>query len=88
MPDMRTVRYWLDGNSDQAYPQSKWNCQHNKADGFERRLALYLVENFKFTSLTLEDYVYLTQVLQADTIAAAYRLWRREWRGACSLSAF
>lgn len=23
------------------------NCNHNKADGFERRLELYLMENFK-----------------------------------------
>lgn len=46
-PNIRTVDYWLDGNKSQRYPQSKWVCAHNKADGFERRLALYLVENFK-----------------------------------------
>lgn len=79
---MRTVDYWLDGDATQRYPQSRVMCQHNKADGFERRLALYLVENFKATALTLEDYVFLTQAVQADCLAAAYRLWRREWRGA------
>lgn len=29
----------------------------------------------------MESYVYYTQVMQAETLAAAYRLWRRNWRG-------
>jgi beta-mannosidase len=33
------------------------------------------------TSFKLEDYVYISQIMQAECIAAAYRLWRREWRG-------
>jgi hypothetical protein len=37
-PDIRTVNYWLDGNKKEAYPQSRTMSQHNKADGFERRL--------------------------------------------------
>lgn len=79
-PSIRTVDYWLDGNTSQRYPQSKWVCQHNKADGFERRLALYLVENYRFSN-DLEGYAYATQAMQAETLASAYRLWRREWRG-------
>ena len=70
---------------------------HNKADGYERRLALYLTENFKYsfdmegcvTPIFLPDgicnnafsYVYATQVMQAETLASAYRLWRRNWKG-------
>lgn len=27
------------------------------------------------------SYVYYTQVMQAETLASAYRLWRRNWRG-------
>jgi beta-mannosidase len=54
---------------------------HNKADGHERRLALYLTENFKYAFSPLEAYLYATQVMQAETLASAYRLWRREWRG-------
>jgi hypothetical protein len=27
------------------------------------------------------SYVYFTQVMQAETLASAYRLWRRNWRG-------
>ncbi|KAF7355273.1 Beta-mannosidase B [Mycena sanguinolenta] len=51
-----------------------------KADGFERRLELYLVENFKH-SFEMESYVYYTQIMQAETLASAYRLWRRNWAG-------
>ena len=29
----------------------------------------------------LRSYVYYTQVMQAETLASAYRLWRRNWRG-------
>jgi beta-mannosidase len=79
-PDIRTVDHWLDGNKAERYPQSRTMNQHNKADGFERRLELYLVENFKH-SFDLESYVYYTQVMQAETLASAYRLWRRNWQG-------
>jgi beta-mannosidase len=27
------------------------------------------------------SYTYYTQVMQAETLAAAYRLWRRNWKG-------
>jgi beta-mannosidase len=70
---------------------------HNKAAGFERRLELYLMENFKhafdmerygiqFCSTkcvfsSTYSYVYYTQIMQAETLAAAYRTWRRNWAG-------
>lgn len=79
-PDIRTVDYWLDGNVAERFPQSRTVCSHNKADGFERRLELYLMENFRH-AFDMESYVYYTQVMQAEVLAAAYRLWRREWRG-------
>ncbi|KAJ1311549.1 hypothetical protein OPQ81_010033 [Rhizoctonia solani] len=79
-PNIRTVDYWLGGNKDERYPQSRIMNNHNKADGFERRLELYLVENFKH-AFDIESYVYYTQIMQAETLASAYRLWRREWRG-------
>jgi beta-mannosidase len=28
-----------------------------------------------------DSYVYYTQAMQAETLAAAYRLWRRNWKG-------
>ncbi|CUA77413.1 beta-mannosidase [Rhizoctonia solani] len=79
-PNIRTVDYWLGGNKDERHPQSRTMNNHNKADGFERRLELYLVENFKH-AFDIESYVYYTQIMQAETLASAYRLWRREWRG-------
>ncbi|KAF9247262.1 glycoside hydrolase family 2 protein [Melanogaster broomeanus] len=79
-PNIRTVDHWLGGDQSERYPQSRLNNNHNKADGFERRLELYLVENFKH-SFDMESYVYYTQVMQAETLASAYRLWRRNWRG-------
>lgn len=78
--DIRTVDYWLDGNTSERFPQSRTICAHNKADGFERRLELYLMENFRH-AFDMESYVYYTQVMQAEVLSAAYRLWRREWRG-------
>jgi len=79
-PNIRTVDYWLGGDKSQRFPQSRVSTNHNKADGFERRIELYLVENFKH-SFEMESYVYFTQVMQAETLASAYRLWRRNWRG-------
>ncbi|OBZ77132.1 Beta-mannosidase B [Grifola frondosa] len=79
-PDIRTVDYWLGGNTAERYPQSRTMNNHNKADGFERRLELYLVENFKH-AFDIESYVYYTQIMQAETLASAYRLWRRNWQG-------
>ncbi|KAL1937730.1 hypothetical protein VTO73DRAFT_12883 [Trametes versicolor] len=79
-PNIRTVDYWLGGDESERYPQSRTMCNHNKADGFERRLELYLMENFKH-AFDIESYVYYTQLMQAETLAAAYRLWRRNWKG-------
>lgn len=78
-PDMRTVETW-DDDKAQLFPQSRVSVNHNKADGFERRLELYLMENFRH-AFDMESYVYYTQIMQAECLAAAYRLWRREWRG-------
>lgn len=48
MPDIRTIDYWLDGDTTQRYPQSRLMQQHNKAGSHERRLAIYMNENFRF----------------------------------------
>ncbi|KAF9534884.1 beta-mannosidase [Crepidotus variabilis] len=79
-PNIRTVDYWVGANKAERYPQSRTCNNHNKADGFERRLELYLVENFKH-AFDIESYVYYTQIMQAETLASAYRLWRRNWAG-------
>jgi hypothetical protein len=77
--------------------QYRTSVNHNKAAGFERRLELYLMENFRHAfdmerfgiSISVDigqsqmpsSYVYYTQIMQAETLAAAYRAWRRNWAG-------
>lgn len=42
-PDIRTVDYWNGpDNAVERYPQSRTANNHNKADGFERRLEVCL----------------------------------------------
>lgn len=45
-PHIDTVRYYCT-DPTQLYPQSHMIDFHNKADGHERRIATYLVENFR-----------------------------------------
>lgn len=79
-PNVKTIDHWLNGRTDERFPQSRFNNQHNKAAGCEGRLELYLVENFRHT-FDMDSYVYYTQIMQAEALATAYRLWRRNWRG-------
>ncbi|KAE8151463.1 beta-mannosidase B [Aspergillus avenaceus] len=76
-PHMSTIDYFVENESDK-YPQSHVLDFHNKADGHERRIATYLVENLR-TATDLETYIYLTQVVQAETMMFGYRGWRRQW---------
>ncbi|KAL7274029.1 hypothetical protein RUND412_003089 [Rhizina undulata] len=80
-PDASTIDGYLQGDTTERYPQSDTIDFHNKAEGHERRLALYLVENFRYAFTPLEAYIYSTQLLQAEALATAYRLWRRNWKG-------
>ncbi len=63
---------------EERYPQSRTLDHHNKADGGPRRLAAYLSDIVRIPA-DLEDYIYATQLLQAEALAAAYRGWRRRW---------
>lgn len=54
---------------------------HNKATGADRRIALYMAENFVFDHRPLEAYIYSTQLMQSEALSAAYRAWRRNWQG-------
>ncbi|KAI9730755.1 MAG: Beta-mannosidase B [Cirrosporium novae-zelandiae] len=82
-PNMKTIDAYLpEGiNDPDRYPQSSTVDFHNKADGHERRIALYLVENMQYKFEPFEQYVYCTQLMQAECIASAYRLWKRQWKG-------
>jgi len=65
---------------DERYPQSRTMDHHNKADDGPRRLAGYLNDTLRVRD-TLEDYTYATQFVQSEALGAAYRGWRRRWRG-------
>jgi len=76
-PHIDTVKYWCTDPA-QLYPQSHMLDFHNKADGHERRIATYLVENFR-TKTDLESFIHLTQLSQAEALMFGYRGWRRQW---------
>ena len=49
-PDIKTVDYWLDGNTKDRWAQSKAMAQHDRAGSHERRFAIVMNENFRLTS--------------------------------------
>ncbi len=65
---------------EERYPQSRTLDFHNKATDGPRRLVAYLNDTVRIPA-DLEDYIYATQLLQAEALAAAYRGWRRRWGG-------
>lgn len=82
-PNQKTIDSYLpqkEKDSDR-YPQSLTVDFHNKAVGHERRIALYLVENMQYKFEPFEQFVYCTQLMQAECLATAYRLWKRQWQG-------
>jgi len=42
---------------------------------------MYIVENFRLPIETMDDFIYATQLLQAEALATAYTLWRRRFGG-------
>ena len=82
-PSIKTIDSYLpEGrNSTDRYPQSSIVDFHNKAAGHERRIALYLVENMQYKFEPFEHFIYCTQLMQAECLASAYRVWKRQWKG-------
>ncbi|KAF8458103.1 beta-mannosidase [Terfezia claveryi] len=82
-PDLQTIEGFLPKGKEDAdlYAQSSTMDFHNKADGHERRIALYLVENLQYSPSPIAQYIYSTQLMQSECLSSAYRLWRREWKG-------
>ncbi|KAK1045939.1 hypothetical protein LTR12_015424 [Friedmanniomyces endolithicus] len=76
-PHLETVKYYVT-DPTQLYPQSHMIDFHNKADGHERRIATYLVENFR-TQTDLAKFIHLTQLSQAEALMFGYRGWRQQW---------
>lgn len=76
-PHIQTIEHFVKKPSE-MHPQSQTLDFHNKADGHERRIATYLVENFR-TTTNFEAYIHLTQLAQSEALMFAYRGWRRQW---------
>ncbi|KAF4996700.1 hypothetical protein FGRMN_4358 [Fusarium graminum] len=66
-PVLRTIKEFAANESD-LYPQSRVLDFHNKADGHERRIGAYVLENFRNAS-----------DLTSEALAFAYGGWRRQW---------
>jgi beta-mannosidase len=79
-PAAKSVRRFVT-DPKQRYPQSAVLDLHNKADGAERRLALYVMENVRVTSMDLDSWIYATQLVQAECLGFAVRSCRRQWKG-------
>lgn len=76
-PHIDTIKAYCTDET-QLYPQSHMLDFHNKADGHERRIATYLVENFR-TKTDLAAFIHLTQLVQSEALMFGYRGWRKRW---------
>ena len=76
-PHLATIKSFVEEPKD-LYPQSHVMDFHNKADGHERRIATYVVENVR-TCTSLEEFIHLTQLIQCEALMFGYRGWRKQW---------
>ncbi|CAK7226498.1 hypothetical protein SBRCBS47491_006252 [Sporothrix bragantina] len=65
----------------ERHAQSRLFDIHDKGPGHARRYPMYMAENMRFRMNPFRDFVYCTQVLQAEALRYAYNCWRREFRG-------
>ena len=65
---------------EERYPQSRTVEHHNRSTAGYRHLAVYLSDNVRYPA-TLEEYIYATQLLQAEAMQSAISGWRRTWGG-------
>ncbi|EMG48589.1 hypothetical protein G210_0809, partial [Candida maltosa Xu316] len=68
-------------NESQLYPDSELINFHNKAAGGVETLNKYVWDNFPRPddTLSLEKWIYLTQLMQSEALSMAYRYWRWNW---------
>ncbi|KAL3459076.1 glycoside hydrolase superfamily [Aspergillus heterothallicus] len=76
-PHMHTIDAFID-NPDEKYLQSLTMDFRNKARDHERRLGSYILQNFRIKQ-DFKAYLHLSQLAQSETMAFAYRSWRRQW---------
>ncbi len=76
LPDMATIESFSEP-ADRVMGSALLNF-HNKAEGGERRIAHYLAANLK-PPADFAEYLYQTQFIQSEAIAAAFDGWRARW---------
>jgi beta-mannosidase len=83
LPHPKTVdEFFINGRNDTERrvdsPIVSWN---NKATGGMDKIKRYLDANLKYSTSSLNSFVYSSQLMQSEALATAYRVWRRDWRG-------
>ncbi|KAH8820761.1 beta-mannosidase-like protein [Xylogone sp. PMI_703] len=78
-PDIRTVRVFVPDESE-VFPNSRLVDSHNKSKGAEQKQGHYLWANFK-AAQTMQGWIYLSQLMQAEALDYAIIHWRRDWKG-------
>ena len=73
--DLATVQAAAPGETDWRSPLIQ---HHQKADQGDERINSYVARNLGIP-VALDDYVYATQLNQAEAMLAAYSGWRRRW---------
>lgn len=63
----------------EMFPQSSTVEMHNKAAGFERKLAMYTFQNIHLSGFQLKDWIYATQFMQSECLSEAVLAFRRRW---------
>lgn len=85
MPTLRTARDFFPTNDEledgRDYAEDEYVQYHNKCNGGAETLHKYCEDNLPLEKNSLSRYIYCTQLLQSETIATAFRSWRRLWRG-------
>jgi beta-mannosidase len=79
MPHFSTLDEYIT-NKSELFPQSAVVEYHNKAQGFEKKLALYMYNNIRLPDNDLRSWIYGSQVMQADAMMFAVHAMRRQWK--------
>ncbi|CCX32063.1 glycoside hydrolase superfamily [Pyronema domesticum] len=69
----------ISDTDDEPHPQSYAVAHHIKAHSFEKRMYPYILENFQLSRASLNETIFLSQLVQAEAMAAAFKGWRAKW---------
>ncbi|KAK4498081.1 hypothetical protein PRZ48_010737 [Zasmidium cellare] len=85
MPSLRTAQQFFPADDQlqdgRDYVEDEFVQYHNKCGGGAETLHKYCEDNLPLDKHSLSRYIYCTQLLQSETVATAFRSWRRLWRG-------